>query len=79
MKRSIFKVLCILYLTVVAMAEPPEKKFKIEAVAKAHRIIRNSTVVPIITPAVVLAPPVAPIVAIVVPPVFPTVIAANSA
>ena len=79
MKRSIFKLLCILYLTFVIMAEPPEKKFKIEAVEKAHRIIRNSAVVPIITPAVVLAPPVAPIVAIVVPPVFPPVIAADSA
>ena len=59
------------------MAEPPEKKFKIEAVAKAHRIIRNSVVVPvpsivpIITPAVVLAPPVVPIV--LVPPVVPIV------
>ena len=77
MKRSIFKLLCILYLTVVTMAEPPEKKFKIEAVAKAHRIIRNSVVVPvppivpIITPAVVLAPPVVPIV--LVPPVVPIV------
>jgi hypothetical protein len=30
------------------MAEPPEKKFKIEAVEKAHRIIRNSVVVPAI-------------------------------
>ena len=81
MKRSIFKLLCILYLTVVIMAEPPEKKFKIEAVAKAHQIIRNSVVVPapivvpLITPVVVPAPPVVPTlitpVVVPAPPVVP--------
>ena len=49
MRGSIFKLLCIIFLTVVIMSEPPEKKFKNVAVAKAQRILRNSVVVPEIT------------------------------
>ena len=52
MRGSIFKLLCIIFLTVVIMSEPPEKKFKTEAVAKAQRILRNSAVVP--TPPIVV-------------------------
>ena len=52
MRNSIFKLLCIYFLTVVIMSEPPEKKFKSEAVAKAQRILRNSAVVP--TPPIVV-------------------------
>ena len=52
MRGSIFKLLCIIFLTVVIMSEPPEKKFKTEAVAKAQRIFRNSAVVP--TPPIVV-------------------------
>ena len=46
MRSSIFKLLCVIFLIVVIMSEPPEKKFKNEAVAKAQRILRNSVVVP---------------------------------
>ncbi len=46
MRGSIFKLLCVIFLIVVIMSEPPEKKFKNEAVAKAQRILRNSVVVP---------------------------------
>ena len=52
MRGSIFKLLCIIFLTVVIMSESPEKKFKTEAVAKAQRILRNSAVVP--TPPIVV-------------------------
>ena len=48
MNRSILELLGILFLIFVIMSEPPEKKFKTEAVAKAHQIIRNSVVVPAI-------------------------------
>ena len=63
MNRSILELLGILFLIFVIMSEPPEKKFKTEAVAKAHQIIRNSVVVPV--PSIVAIQTVPPVVQVI--------------
>ena len=63
MNRSILELLGILFLIFVIMSEPPEKKFKTEAVAKAHQIIRNSVVVPV--PSIVAIQTVLPVVQVI--------------